>query len=251
VSTPRSGFEGARAAVASAPWYRWRPTLAGAIAGTLVIAGFALTSVSWWFILLAAAGAVGPGYLRELGWLRDQDEFQRRAARRAGYHAYLVTVFAAFLAIAYMRSGERHLPALEELSTFYLGLLWFTWLWSSLVNFWGARKTAFRILLLFGSVVGVFNVLSDLKDPVAMLMQLLVTTVPFFVFAWGSRRWPRVTGALMVATAAVATWYYFGHFEWLALIVKAFTTVVVAGPLLASGVALVGWSQEGVEPPGS
>jgi len=216
-----------------------------------VIAGFALTGVSWWFILLAAVGTVGPGYLRELGWLRDQDEFQRRASHRAGYHAFLVTAFAAFLAIAYTRSGERHLQEPEELSTFFLALMWFTSLWSSLVNYWGARKTAFRILMIFGAVVGVFNILSNLGDPLGLLMQLLVTTLPFFLFAYLSRRWPRVAGLLMVMTAGVAVSYYFTHFERLNLLTKACTAVLVAGPLLASGIALLGWSQEGVEPPGT
>jgi MFS family permease len=234
-----------------APWYRWRPKPVGAVAGIFVIAGFALAGVSYWFLLLVAVGTVGPGYLRELGWLRDQDEFQRRAAHRAGYHAFLVTVFVAFLALAYTRSGVRNLREPEELSTFFLALMWFTWLWSSLVNYWGARRTAFRILVIFGSVVGVFNILGDLKDPLGMLMQLLVTTLPFFLFAYLSRRWPRVAGAFMVVTAGVAVGYYFTHFENLDLITKACTVVLVAGPLAASGVALLGWSQEGVEQPGA
>jgi hypothetical protein len=233
------------------PWYRWRPTPVGAVAGTLAIAGLLLTEVSFWFILLAAVGIVGPGYLRELGWLRDQDEFQRRAAHRAGYHAFLVTAFAAFVTLAWTRTGVRNLREPEELSTFYLALLWFTWLWSSLVNFWGARRTAFRVLMLFGAAVGVFNVLGDLRDPVALLMQLLVTTLPFFVFAWGSRHWPRVTGAFMVVTSAVAGGYYFTHFGNLTLVTKAVTAVLVVGPLLSSGVALLGWSQDGVESPGA
>jgi len=45
-------------------------------------------------------GAFGPGILRELGWLKDQDEFQRRAAHRAGYHAFAVTGLVAFFIYA-------------------------------------------------------------------------------------------------------------------------------------------------------
>ena len=231
-------------------WYSWRPTPAGAIAGTMVTAGILLASfgAGWWFLVLAAVGTVGPGFLRELGWLRDQDEFQRRAAHRAGYHAFLVTIFVAFVAIAYTRSGHRHLPAAEELSVLYVSLLWFTWLFSSLVNYWGARRTAFRVLLIFGSAVGCFNVASNLGDPAAMAMQLLGTTVPFFLFAWLSRRWPRVVGVLMLATSAVAGLYYFSHLPRLALVVKAGTAVMILGPLLASGVALLTRHREDATP---
>ena len=66
---------------------RW-PTRTNLIAGGMVVAGFLLTGISWWFLLLAAFGTFGPGILREMGWLRDQDEFQRQAVHRAGYHAF-------------------------------------------------------------------------------------------------------------------------------------------------------------------
>ena len=68
---------------------RWRPTRTNLVAGALVIAGLFLTEINWWFLLLTALGALGPGFLREVGWLRDKDEFQRRADHRAGYHAFL------------------------------------------------------------------------------------------------------------------------------------------------------------------
>ena len=227
-------------------WYRWRPTPAGAIAGTMVGAGLllAIFGAGWWFLALAGAGTVGPGLLRELGWLRDQDEFQRRAAHRAGYHAFLVTLLVAFVAIAYTRSGHRHLQAAEELSVLYLSLLWFTWLFSSLVNYWGGRRTAFRVLLIFGSAIGLFNVASNLGNPAAMTMQLLGTTLPFFLFAWMSRRWPSLAGVLMVAAAAAAGWYYFAHLPRPALVVKAGTAVMILGPLLASGFALLSRRRE-------
>ena len=86
---------------------RWRPTQTSLVAGGMVIAGFLLTSVSWWFLLLTALGTFGPGILREVGWLRDKDEFQRQAAHRAGYHAFLIVGLVAFVLVAFFHSGER------------------------------------------------------------------------------------------------------------------------------------------------
>ncbi len=186
-------------------------------------------------------GTFGPGILRELGWLRDQDEFQRRAAHRAAYHAFVITGLVAFILYGYTRSGGV-LREPEELSLVYLALLWFTWMFSSLFTYWGPHKTAFRVLLIFGCAWGVFNVFGDLKDPVGMFMQLLVTTVPFFLLAYLSRRWPRVAGALLVALSLFFLGYYFapGHFPNLLFLTKIATAVLFVGPLLASGVALVG-----------
>jgi hypothetical protein len=223
-----------------APWFRWRTSPASLIGGVLVIAGFFLTEVSWWFLAMSGVGAFGPGLLRELGWLRDQDEFQRRAAHRAGYHAFLVTGLATFVLYAYTRSGGR-LEKPEELSLVYLALLCFTWMFSSLFSYWGPHRTAFRILIIFGSAWGIFNVLGNLTSPVAMLMQLLVTTAPFFVLAYLSRRWPWIAGLLLIALSLFFTGYYFypGHFTRLAFLVKLSTVVLFIGPLVASGVALL------------
>lgn len=223
-----------------ARWYRWRPTRIGGIAGTMVIAGLVLTqAVSWWFLLLAAAGIFGPGLLRELGLLRDKDEFERRAAMRAGYHAYLVTGATMFVIYAFSRSGHS-IDMPEELSGFYLALLTFAWTFSSLFTYWGPRRSAFSILLLFGTAWAVFNIWSNLFDPVAMLMQLLVTTVPFFALAFTSRRWPRVTGLVLVTVSVALLYYYFSGFPNLRLLVKGMTAVLFVGPLLTSGFALMG-----------
>ena len=75
---------------------RWRPTTTNLVAGSIVLAGFLLTEVNWWFLLLAAVGTFGPGLLRETGWLHDKDEFQQRAEHRAGYHAFLTVGLVAF-----------------------------------------------------------------------------------------------------------------------------------------------------------
>jgi len=212
----------------------------GAIAGTMVIAGLVLTqTTSWWFLVLAGAGAFGPGMLRELGLLRDKDEFERRAAQRAGYHAYLVTGMAMFVVYAFTRAGH-HIQSPEELSGFFLSLLCFTWMFSSLFAYWGPHRTAFVILLVFGVAWAVFNIWSNLAHPVGMLMQLLVTTVPFFALAFVSRRWPRVAGALLVALAVAFYVVFDTHPSRVAPIVRACTFVLFGVPLLASGRALLG-----------
>jgi hypothetical protein len=128
-------------------WFRWRPSLATLVGGVVVVLGIVLAQyLHWGFLALAGAGAFGPGILRELGWLNDQDEFQRRAAHRAGYHAFVVTGLVAFLIYAYTRSGGS-LKEAQELSLVYIALLWFTWMFSSLFAYWGPRRTAFQILV--------------------------------------------------------------------------------------------------------
>ena len=80
------------------------PSMPGLIAGGLVILGVLL----WMFVaegllFVSGLGAFGPGILRELGWLKDQDEFKRQAAHRAGYHAYLIGGLATVLVVSGLR----------------------------------------------------------------------------------------------------------------------------------------------------
>ena len=228
----------------SVAWIRWGPSPVSTIAGVLVIAGLLLTALpgdrSFWFLALTAVGAFGPGILREFGWLKDQDEFKRRAAHRAGYHAFIVAGLAAFLIYAYTRSGGTFKVA-TELSLVYIALLCFTWMFSSLFSYWGPHRTAFRILIIFGCVWGVFIIGSHFTEPSSMVMELLVLTVPFFLLAYLSRRWPRVAGVLLIAVSLFLLGYYFypGHFGWADVLTKMSTAILFAGPLVASGVALL------------
>ena len=59
---------------------RWRPTRTNVVAGALVIVGFALTGLSWWYLLLVALGTIGPGVLREVGLLDDRGQLRLRRA---------------------------------------------------------------------------------------------------------------------------------------------------------------------------
>jgi hypothetical protein len=46
-----------------------------------------------YFYLIAGLGLFGPGLLRELSILNDQDDFQRASSRKAGNMAFLITGF--------------------------------------------------------------------------------------------------------------------------------------------------------------
>ena len=221
---------------------RLHPTPTKLAAGSLVVLGYLLSDplhISWWFIALTGLGTFGPGILRELGWLKDKDECQQSAARRAGYHAFLVTGLAAFLCIAFFRSGERNVQHLEELATFFLIILWFTWMFSSLVSYWGARKTVVRTLLAYGGCWFLFNILANLRHPIVLIMQCLIT-LPFFGGAYLSWRWPRTTGWLLLAASAFFFRFFHLHqFNPNGMVVNASTAVLFIGPLCASGLCLL------------
>jgi len=227
-----------------------RPSPVGLVAGGLVIAGFALTAIHWGFIVLVGLGTFGPGILREMGWLRDKDEFQLQAARRAGYHGFLAAGLMAFVLMAYYRSHETVTgdpgPAVELV----LAVLWFTWLLSSLLAYWGARRMATRILLIFGGVWFLFVAAGSMGEGslTGFIMQSLLT-VPFFGMAWLARRWPRVAGAFLLACSAFFFWF-FGLYEVVTDPFgrgKAMVIIFFVGPLLTSGIGLLG--VEGEEDP--
>lgn len=209
----------------------------------LVVAGLALASWSPWALLLTAVGAFGPGVLRELGLLGDEDEFQRQAAHRAGYHAFLATGFAGFVVFAFLRSGGRPATDAADVPAVLLAVLWFTWLLSALVTYWGAAVAARRLLFTFGALWLAFSVVSNTgpewTGAGAVLGQSLLA-LPFFVLAFAAPRLPRATGATLLAAAAAAVWFL-GIFRTpnLGLLTQGFTFVLFVGPLAASGVALL------------
>ncbi len=221
----------------------WRPATATVMAGLMVIAGFLLTGVSWWWLLLTAAGAFGPGILRELGWLHDKDEFQLQSAHRAGYHAYVTSGLMAFLLVTYFRSSEKTIDHTQELATLFLAILLFTWFLSSLISYWGAPRAAFRFLISFGCAWFVFAIASNVGKEwagwAAMLLHPMLT-IPFFALAWLSTRWPKLTGGLLLAASAFFV-QFFGLFrnDHVAIVNQAVTFLLFVGPLLASGTALL------------
>ncbi|MBC8192106.1 MAG: hypothetical protein H8E18_06990 [FCB group bacterium] len=215
----------------------WQPTHATLIAGVVVLLGFGLSEISWTFLSLAALGTFGPGILREMGLLNDQDEFQRRA----GYHAFLTAGLFTFLLVSYLRSGERNVEEPEVTVSLILAVLWFTWFLSSLLSFWGPQKTVSRVLYGFGWVWLVFNIVGHLTDPIALIMQSLVAA-PFFLLAYVATRWPKIAGVILMVVSAFF-FYFFHLYEIFGPNPlergRGMVIVLFIGPLLASGIILL------------
>jgi hypothetical protein len=195
-------------------------------------------------LLVAGLGAFGPGILRELGWLRDQDEFQRRAAHRAGYHAYLIGGLATVLMVSWLQWRETNLEGSSDWVMLILIILWTSWLFSALLAFWGARTAASRILMTFGSFWAVFVIASILGESQSAADYLLGTLMgclvvaPFFVLAWTAARWPRRTGAALLAVSGLFL-VIFAPGGASNLADKLFGAAILLVPLIASGVALL------------
>ena len=217
----------------------------GLVSSVLVIAGLVLgATVNMAFWILFLLGAFGPAALRALGLLRDLDEFQREAVRRAGYHAYIAGgVFLSVVVIA-KQWGTANLDHDQLSASAGLAVLVITYFMSRLVSFWGARGAAFRVLLVFGSFWLAFVVLSH--PGIEMLVEGLVA-LPFFLLAFTSRRWPRASGAVLLLAGGFAFWFFklaraFQGNQGALMVIVAFVV-----PLVAMGVALLATRPEEAE----
>lgn len=191
------------------------------------------------WLALAGLGFFGPGLLRELGLLADRDEYQLLKARTAGHHAYLASgiLLLVMLIVRGWSTLNFEAEGLAGINLFAWMLL--VYFLSYVFQYWGAQRAALRILLTFGSFWLVFVLLSHgAEGGLGLLMELLVP-LPFFVLALSSRRWPRVSGALLVALALFA----FQRFD-LARVFRGeehrlFALLLVFLPILASGLGLL------------
>lgn len=221
---------------------------AGSIATILVAAGV----LSWMFVdrgllLIAGLGAFGPGLLREVGWLKDHDEFQRDAARRAGYHAYIVGGLAAVLVLSLVEWGTVGPDESAEWLRFVVVLMWLAWLSSTLLIYWGPVRTVSRVLVSFGCFWGVFVVATLVGEALggqSVGLTLLGTAVgvgvvaPFFTLAWTARKWPRRTGAALLGIAVLFVLVFArpGALPWATIIM---TQGLLSGPFIVCGLALL------------
>lgn len=239
---------------------RWLPSAPGLIATLLVATGVVLWMfVSKGLLFIAGLGAFGPGIVRELGLLKDQDEFQRQAAHRAGYHAYLIGGLAAVFVLAVLQWTDSSAEDAAEWVRFLVVTLWLTWMFSSLMAYWGAQRSTAILLRTVGSFWALF-VVADLFGSGIRLPQNahelwlgllglgagIMFVGPFFFGAWAAYRWPRATGIALLGIGSI-------FLVWLGgpgprpLATAFMTDLLLMGPLIASGIALLRQSAESAE----
>lgn len=221
----------------------WRPGAPTLVGAALFLFGLFGLTLSWWSMTFVAAGAFGPNLLRELGLLNDRDEFQLQTMRRAGHHAYLVGGIAAALLVGLLRGRSTAPDHLEEIATVLLALLGATYLFSSLVSYWGAIGAARRLLFGFGCTWFVFCILANVGSEWRGFLPLLLhplLTLPFFLGAWLAPRAPRPVGLglLVVAIAGTLFLRLFRHGDDRVL-TDLVVFLLLAGPLIGCGVALL------------
>jgi hypothetical protein len=223
---------------------RTRCSAAGLIALALVVVGLLLgTTVHMGFLSLMAAGAFGPGVLRQFGLLGDLDEFQKEAAAKSGLRAYLATgVLLMVVVIAENWQGlslsNDALPA----STVVI-LMLVIYYSSYCLSFWETRKAVSRVLLAFGLFWLVFAVLSHTGGPWSLLVGVLAVPGPFILAAILCRRWPGIIGLLLLGTSVWTIWLFriipFGATHSQEILKNAFTLLLIPLPLTVAGVALI------------
>lgn len=155
--------------------------------------------------------------------------------------------FVALLAYAALEAWESQLQASSEWVLLVLVALWMTWLFSSLMKFWGARRTASTVLLVFGSFWAVFAIATiiteagsvDAGDAMLGVLASLGIVGPFFLLAWTAHRWPRATGILLLVVSVGFLMVFkpgAGTQRWSTTLM---TDALLLVPLAASGVALL------------
>jgi len=189
--------------------------------------------------LLIVIGLFGPGVLRELGVLKDQDEYQAGAARRAGHRAFLAGGVTILLLIHFKPWPDgppmsSEMPVIP-LSTVILVML-LTYLCSYLLEYWGARRGAAAILGTMAVIGAVGAALDELPDLWHFLVDLRFTA-GFLLGIAISRRYPQVAGLYLFVVVFLIL---INHFAFPATDPsRLMLLAVLVLPPLAAGIAVI------------
>lgn len=211
------------------------PTVASLVALASSVIGLVLGLTAHPLLLiLMGAGFFGIPLLRELGVLKDLDEFQTLVSRRAALHAYIAAGLALTAIVLLARWNG--LPEGSRPSDVVLTLMVVVYYLSYVTRFWDGRKAGTRILLAFGAFWLVFVVLSEMGRWPALLLELLAVPLPLIVAVFLGRRFPRVTGAVLLALAV----FHLVFFNlWRFRAGSLFVLIMLVLPPVAAGVAFI------------
>ncbi len=179
------------------------------VAVGLAALGLILGRISVPFSGLVGLAVFGPAALREVGLLRDSDEWQRGITHRAGFHAALALGVFVFL--------HRILPAFEwQYPQFYSGPgHWFdpTFLWqtliivflvSYLIQYWGPVQGPARILMGFSGFLAIDNLVLAVRHGMwTNVLPGLISAGVMMALGLAAQRWPRVMGGVLLVICAV------------------------------------------------
>ena len=180
------------------------------IAVGLGLLGMALSRFVGPFVGLVGLAVFGPSILRELGILKDSDEWQRGIMHRAGFHAVLAMALFVFLnRILLMVLG----PASEDMygqaqyfdNEYLRQTLVMIFLSSYLIQYWGPARGVSRILAGFAVIISIDMFLRPVWGHNISWFWIPAFTVVglMFLAAWSAPRWPRVTGSILLFIASV------------------------------------------------
>lgn len=173
------------------------------IAFGIAVAAFCLHYVfpaTLGFVILAV---FAPSVLREIGVLKDADEWTRGIMHRAGFHGLLAVGGLIALNYLLVLTGRfeptevMHVPFSDE--TMRKAVIW-VFLVSYLIQYWGPREGVFRILMAT-AVVGMAPLFAVARHPdfagtylLGAGINALVMVIPALLV----RRWPRLGGGVLL-----------------------------------------------------
>lgn len=182
----------------------------------LVMVGLLGAAANLPMLALAGFGVLGPPLLRDLGWLKDDDDFTRRASYRAAFHAFALTAALLILNRVLGLWRDSLPPSLGPDGLFVpldslVHLALTIYVVSFVTQYWGVRQGVVRVLVGLGLVValtGVSNTLLAARfgrafDPWFLTLSLGILGA-FVLLAWLVARWPRLGGGVLVILGTAA-----------------------------------------------
>lgn len=174
------------------------------IAVGLAMLGLMLGRISLPFSGLLGLAVFGPSLLRELGWLKDSDEWQRGIMHRAGFHAAVALALFIFLNRV-LPAYQHQFPELHQGpgvwfdATFQWQTLVMVFLVSYLIQYWGPLTGVARILVGFAGFLFIDSgVLAVRHGMWGNVWPLLASAGLVLLLGWAAPRRPRVVGGMLL-----------------------------------------------------